>query len=111
LAAAIIACWEVTANLEAKNLLTASDGLNARIKTNWHDAKCHREYPVALLQENGNIVSGFIDLLLDSPDGFVIIDQKSFPGSREYAAKKAATFAGQLGSVRRGGKNSNRKER
>jgi hypothetical protein len=34
---------------------------------------------------------------LETPEGFVIIDHKSFPGSVADAKKKAASFGGQLG--------------
>lgn len=97
LAEAILARWEVTPNLTTTDLLTASDRLDTWINAKWPIAKRHHEYPVALRHENGTIVSGFIDLLLETQEGFVIIDHKSFPGSREEAGKKAANFAGQLG--------------
>lgn len=47
---------------------------------------------------NGTIVSGFMDLLLNIPDGYIIIDHKSFSGNLEEAKEKAASFAGQLGN-------------
>jgi ATP-dependent exoDNAse (exonuclease V) beta subunit len=89
--------WQTTANMTPESLLLASDHLHAWVTGKWQDAIWHREYPVALRQEDGTIVSGFIDLLLELPDCFVIIDHKSFPGSSEEAQKKAARFAGQLG--------------
>ncbi len=42
------------------------------------------------------IVSGFIDLLLETPQGFVVIDHKSFPGSADASRSKAIKFTGQL---------------
>ncbi|RME57177.1 hypothetical protein D6779_09215, partial [Candidatus Parcubacteria bacterium] len=38
-----------------------------------------------------------IDVLVELPEGFVIIDHKSFPGSAEEAIERAAGYAGQLG--------------
>jgi ATP-dependent exoDNAse (exonuclease V) beta subunit len=97
MAEGLIRRWQVMNNLQAKSLLTASERLFSWVNSTWPDANWYREYPVALLQENGTIVSGFIDLLLETSDGFVIIDHKSFPGNIEEAKKKAASFAGQLG--------------
>jgi ATP-dependent exoDNAse (exonuclease V) beta subunit len=100
MATATLTRWKVTNNLTAEALLTASDRLRCWVDTRWPQAVWHHEYPVALRQANGTIVSGFIDLLLKTPDGFVVVDHKSFPGSREDAEKKAASFAGQLGCYR-----------
>ena len=52
---------------------------------------------MALCQGNSMIVSGYIDVLLQIKNGFVVIDHKSFPGSKEEAMKKAAYFVGQVG--------------
>ncbi|MEO6954926.1 MAG: UvrD-helicase domain-containing protein, partial [Polyangia bacterium] len=58
----------------------------------------HREVPVV-----GTVggaarrqVRGAIDLLVSTPERSIIVDHKSFPGSRAQAIEKAKTFAGQL---------------
>ncbi len=46
---------------------------------------------------------GWIDLLLETPGGFVIIDHKSFPGSKDRREAKALTemtYAPQLAMYR-----------
>jgi ATP-dependent exoDNAse (exonuclease V) beta subunit len=97
MAAAILARWRVAHDMTPESLLTASDRLRAWIDKRWPQAIWRHEYPVSLRQTDGTIVSGFIDLLLETPEGFVIIDHKSFPGSVADAKKKAASFGGQLG--------------
>ena len=92
----VLARWQVTANLKPKHMLSAGDRLHTWVIGKWPTATWRREYPVAMQKENGTIVSGFIDLLLEIPEGFVIIDHKSFPGGLEEAGKKAASFAGHL---------------
>ena len=94
----IISRWQVADCITAEYLIMASDRLRDWINNNWPDAKWYYEFPLALRQENGTIVTGFIDLLLETKDSFIIIDHKSFPGNQEESKKKAASFAGQLGA-------------
>ena len=89
--------WQVAVNLEPESLLAASDRLCLWVNKKWPDAIWLKEYPVSLRQGNSMIVSGYIDVLLQIENVFVIIDHKSFPGSKEEAMKKAANFAGQVG--------------
>ena len=46
--------------------------------------------------EQGTVLRGVSDLVLETDDGFVVIDHKSFPGSREQAIETASGFAGQI---------------
>jgi len=89
--------WSVDRSLDAQSLLIASDRLHNWVTQKWPGAIWHREYPIALRQKNGTIINGFIDLLLEIPEGYLIIDHKSFAGNAQEAQKKAASFAGQLG--------------
>ncbi|MDD3813131.1 MAG: UvrD-helicase domain-containing protein [Desulfocapsaceae bacterium] len=89
--------WFVAKSLDAQSLLIASDRLHSWVTQKWPSAIWHREYPIALRQENGTIINGFIDLLLEIPEGYLIVDHKSFAGNAQEAQKKAASFAGQLG--------------
>ncbi len=90
--------WQVSTIIDSGSLISASDNLASWISKTWPDAILHHEYPVSLKKTEGTITSGFIDLLLELPDGFVIIDHKSFPGSRNEAIERAKGFAGQLNS-------------
>lgn len=40
---------------------------------------------------------GWIDLLIETENGYVIIDHKTFPGAREQWEEKALSYAPQLG--------------
>jgi ATP-dependent helicase/nuclease subunit A len=44
----------------------------------------------------GQILQGWIDLLVETPDGFVIIDHKSSMGSAKRMQEIAAAYSGQL---------------
>jgi ATP-dependent exoDNAse (exonuclease V) beta subunit len=87
------------ASFTAESLLSASDSLRAFVATRWPGAIWHREVPVsaALDSEHGlRRIEGTIDLLLQTPAGFVIIDHKSFPGNAAMWAAKALEYAPQL---------------
>ena len=43
--------------------------------------KRHHEKPFRHLDENGHIVSGYIDLIWETEDGYVIVDYKTCPGA------------------------------
>ena len=43
---------------------------------------------------------GWIDLLLETAEGFIIIDHKSFPGGRSRWPQKALSYSGQLAAYR-----------
>ncbi|MEO8902787.1 MAG: 3'-5' exonuclease, partial [Polyangiaceae bacterium] len=87
------------ASITAASLISSSDSLRAFVATRWPGALWHREVPVsaALDSEHGlRRIEGTIDLLLQTPAGFVIIDHKSFPGSATQWAAKALEYAPQL---------------
>lgn len=45
---------------------------------------------------DGQILQGWIDLLVETPDGFVIIDHKSSMGSANRLQEIAEAYSGQL---------------
>jgi ATP-dependent exoDNAse (exonuclease V) beta subunit len=89
--------WGVERNLNPPDLLQADERLDNFIQNRWPRAVYHREIPVAYQTNAGTIVSGFIDLLLETEEGYIVIDHKTFPGSVVDAKEKAVGFAGQLG--------------
>lgn len=56
--------------------------------------RTHREWPISLRLDNGQQVNGWIDLLLETEDGSVIVDHKSFPG--RDPATRIGRYAPQL---------------
>jgi ATP-dependent exoDNAse (exonuclease V) beta subunit len=59
------------------------------------------EVPFSFRNPAGQLVSGFIDLLLESVDGWVVIDYKSFSGQKSDWEAKALSYSGQLDCYRR----------
>jgi ATP-dependent helicase/nuclease subunit A len=48
------------------------------------------------VNNHGRRASGFIDLLLETSKGFVVIDHKSFLGKTADWSEKALSYSGQL---------------
>jgi ATP-dependent exoDNAse (exonuclease V) beta subunit len=87
--------WKVTA-ITAESLVTVSNRLRSHIEQTYgKDCDWHKEWPISLRRENQK-AKGWIDLLLETSSGFVIIDHKSFPGSMDKWEKKAIGYAPQL---------------
>jgi ATP-dependent exoDNAse (exonuclease V) beta subunit len=75
------------------DLLHASDELQVWVARRFPDATWRREVPVgALVGEAGasRRINGSIDLLLETSDGYAIIDHKSFPNPRREALESRA---------------------
>ncbi len=82
-----------------ETLLTVSDGLRAWLDTRYPGATWHREWPVRarLATTPPRLVVGEVDLYLDLPDGFVLVDHKSFPGGEaERDSRLVHDYAPQL---------------
>jgi ATP-dependent helicase/nuclease subunit A len=96
IAIGLLARWGVAAALQPEDLLRASDRLRTWVDERFPNALWHREWPLLHRQPNGTIIRGTADLVLEHAEGFTVIDHKSFPGSAEQAAARAAAFSGQL---------------
>ena len=96
LAADILARWQVAATLQPAHLLQAADALTAWINRQYPHAVWKRELPICHRLDNGTLVSGFIDLLVETADEQIIIDHKAFPGSQAEIKKRSEEYFGQL---------------
>ena len=64
-----------------------------------HQLKANKvlvEYPVEYQMQNGQFVSGWIDALIETDDGYVIVDHKSSPKPRKESEQDALKYSGQL---------------
>jgi ATP-dependent exoDNAse (exonuclease V) beta subunit len=96
MARGLLGRWGVEANLDAAELLGASERLHGWIDKTWPGAVRRTEWPAEHRHVGGSLLRGIVDLVLEVKDGFVVIDHKSFPGGRDAAVKKVAGFVGQL---------------
>ncbi|MHC5062944.1 MAG: UvrD-helicase domain-containing protein [Planctomycetota bacterium] len=83
--------------LEAGNCILASDRLHAWVQENWPGSRLRREWPVLRRIESGSLLRGYVDLVIETDSELIVVDHKSFPGSREQGLEEAKTYAGQLG--------------
>lgn len=92
----LLVAANLAAHVRAESLVRAGDELRAWVERRFRDAVWHREIPVdAFVGEQR--VRGIIDLLLETAEGCVVIDHKTFPGTTEAAWRaKCAEFAPQL---------------
>ncbi len=95
----ILLNWKVTA-IKPADLLEVSNRLHSHIERTY-GAGCvwRTEWPIHLKKENQK-AKGWIDLLLETPDGLVVIDHKSFPGSKDRRQERALSYAPQLSMYR-----------
>ncbi|MEW6078388.1 MAG: UvrD-helicase domain-containing protein [Thermodesulfobacteriota bacterium] len=96
LAADILHRWQTAASLTPEHLLQSADALTAWVDRNYPNASWKKEMPILHRLDNGTLISGFIDLLLETPEQLVIIDHKAFPGSQDEVNKRSAEYFGQL---------------
>lgn len=66
------------------------------IARNFNPVRVSTEYPVQFTRDNGQIVTGWIDVLIETTDGYVIVDHKASPRARSDWEEIALTYAGQL---------------
>lgn len=88
--------WGVGGALSPADVVTAADRLSDFILAKWPHAPILREWPIA-----GRLglqrVQGRIDLLVDTAEGLVLVDHKTYPGRPETWEERVLGYASQLG--------------
>jgi ATP-dependent exoDNAse (exonuclease V) beta subunit len=82
-----------------ETLLSAADGLRTWLDARYLGATWFREWPLRarLATTPPRLLVGEVDLYLDLPDGFVVVDHKSFPGNEaERDRRIIEDYAAQL---------------
>ena len=72
------------------------EALHAWIASCYSKVKAYPEHPVQAVLENGQLINGRIDLLLETQNGYVLIDHKSNPQAADHWDAIAKEHAGQL---------------
>ena len=60
------------------------------------------EHPISYKNEAGQIISGWIDMLLETQSGFIIIDHKASPRQKSEWENIALSYSGQLQAYAKG---------
>jgi len=73
--------WGVDKAIDPNDLMAVEGRLQAFIDKSYPGAKIMREWPITLRNDEFQRMQGWIDMLLELLDGYVIIDHKSYPGT------------------------------
>lgn len=92
----VLEAFQVAGSLDAGNLITIANRLWRWIDERCTGARMHREWPITHRLPSGVMIAGTVDLAIAVPDGFVVIDHKTFPGRTEDAEERARGCSGQL---------------
>jgi ATP-dependent helicase/nuclease subunit A len=94
--------WEMASVLEASDLVLCRRRLLEELERLHPGHVRHVEWPIRYHTPEGSRVEGFIDLLLETPDGWILVDHKTFPGNHEARLAHAQKTYGQLEAYRQG---------
>ena len=94
LAKSILVSWSMETSVDPSDVVAAGQRLVEYINNHYHGYKAFREWPMSMRNKEGQLLQGWIDLLLETPDGYVIIDHKDYPGLD--AEKRVQKYAPQL---------------
>ncbi|MBV8099736.1 MAG: PD-(D/E)XK nuclease family protein [Verrucomicrobia bacterium] len=87
-------------DITAEDVAAMIGRFTSSIRSVFQPARVDVEVPFGVLGSNGQETVGYIDLLLETANGLVIIDHKSFMGRRADWPSKALTYSGQLAAYR-----------
>ncbi|QOD04354.1 exodeoxyribonuclease V subunit beta [Pseudarthrobacter sp. BIM B-2242] len=80
LAERIVERWHVEGTVDPLLLITSGDRFEAYLDSEFPGWVRHREAAIGWRPEN-QVMEGWIDLLLEGPEGFVLVDHKTYPGN------------------------------
>lgn len=80
LAGRIVKRWQVEGTIDPSLLLSAGMRFESYLDAEFPGWVRHREAAIGW-RPNNQVMEGWIDLLLEGPDGFVLVDHKTYPGN------------------------------
>lgn len=92
----ILADYGVSDYIKASDVLLCFKRLNNYIHKSFPGSKVWAEYPIEYSNSKGQVISGWIDALIETEDGWIIIDHKSSPKSRDQWHSESLKYSGQL---------------
>ncbi|MCG2620891.1 UvrD-helicase domain-containing protein [Arthrobacter sp. I2-34] len=99
LAKQIIDRWQVGDHVTADVLVSSGERLARFLHTTYPGAGALREVPIGWRNGDNQVMEGWIDLLVEAPAGYVLIDHKSYPGT-DPAGHIQEKYLGQLEAYR-----------
>ena len=98
LAERIVERWQVEGTVDPSLLITSGDRFEAYLDTEFPQWARHREAAIGWRPDH-QVMEGWIDLLLEGPDGFVLVDHKTYPGN-DPESHVREKYLGQMAAYR-----------
>jgi len=92
----VLAAHGVGLVVTAADALAMVARLRDAITKEFQPSRIFVEVPFQYVNADGQRVSGIIDLLLETPAGWVVVDHKSYPGPKADWAEVALSYSGQV---------------
>ena len=96
LAEQVLQRFSVTEYISAEGGLTCATRFKKFAEEHLKAKAIHVEYPIEYLKSNGQTATGWIDALVETDEGYIIVDHKSNPQSRSDWNDVALKYSGQL---------------
>ncbi|WP_255770950.1 UvrD-helicase domain-containing protein [Pseudarthrobacter sulfonivorans] len=98
LAERIVKRWQVEGTVDPSLLITSGDRFEAYLDSEFPGWLRHREAAIGWRPAN-QVMEGWIDLLLEGPEGFVLVDHKTYPGNNPGGHVREK-YLGQMAAYR-----------
>ena len=82
--------------LSPRDAVDCAQRLMEEVHTRFAPSRMLVEHPVELIQDTGQVLRGWIDLVLETEHGWMVIDHKSSPRPRSEWGAEALEHSGQL---------------
>ena len=92
----ILVGYGLNDHLKGEDILQMVDRYRTCLQRQFQPKQVLVEIPIATTNESGQRIEGFIDMLVETTSGWILIDHKSFPGKRSEWATEALSYSGQL---------------
>ncbi|MGM0575197.1 MAG: UvrD-helicase domain-containing protein [Myxococcota bacterium] len=99
LAARFLAHFEVSHALEPWRVVDAATNLRRHLEERFGVGRWWPEWPIRWRldgPDGSRLVVGEVDLVLETNDGLIVVDHKTFPGDAATRDRRALAYAGQL---------------
>jgi ATP-dependent exoDNAse (exonuclease V) beta subunit len=93
--------WSMDQHIDPKQVLETVDRYKNWVAEQFHPTSQQVEVPFTHITADGQQVTGFIDHLIQTANGPVIIDHKTFPGAKSDWKNKTLSYSGQLDLYRK----------
>ena len=88
--------------VQPQDVIQSAKNLRSHLESQFEISRYYVEWPIQYVNNYGQLVIGWIDLLLETSEGMMIVDHKSFPGNQSKIQEKLKEYSGQLKCYRDG---------